>query len=338
MERCPLLNCGPGQTTRKLPGQCCPKCVDLDGICTVFGDPHYKTFDGKFYSFQGSCKYQLVADCVNNTFSIRISNDARNTSHSSWTRTATIRIGPTKINMGKKMRIKVNGQRVMLPHEVPEVGQIIRANGSVLLKADIGLQVLWDGDGFLEVTVASSYKGMTCGLCGNFNFASSDDMRTREGRMVTDPWKFGTSWRVGGKRACTRRQERPGRTRCTHFKRRAKRLCREFEHNEVFSACGGLVNYYNYREACERDACGCFGDHCHCAAYRAYARECERVGAEPKDWAKAVWCEGPLPLGLSRNSKSLFKTHKRKDTELLGLGAIPMPHIGRSRPPPPIKF
>ena len=63
-----------------------------EGVCTVFGDPHYRTFDGKFYSFQGSCKYQLAADCVGHTFSIRVTNDARGTRTSSWTRTVSIKV------------------------------------------------------------------------------------------------------------------------------------------------------------------------------------------------------------------------------------------------------
>ena len=67
----------------------------------MFGDPHYRTFDGKFYSFQGSCKYQLVADCVGRTFSIRVTNDARGTRTSSWTKTVSIKVQMCKLFIGR---------------------------------------------------------------------------------------------------------------------------------------------------------------------------------------------------------------------------------------------
>ncbi|KAG6450056.1 hypothetical protein O3G_MSEX006371 [Manduca sexta] len=336
MERCSNLSCPSDQTLRQLPGECCPKCVDMDGICTVFGDPHYKTFDGKFYSFQGSCKYQLASDCVNGTFSIRISNDARNTSHSSWTRTATLRIGSTKINMGKRMRIKVNGRRVTLPHRIDGVAEIVRSNGSVLLKSEIGVQMLWDGDGFLEVTVSSAYKGKLCGLCGNFNSVARDDMKTRNGKLLNDTWKFGSSWRVGGTRACTRRQKPPVNTPLRQSKlSKARRLCRGFVRYDAFMECGTKVNPHHYQEACELDARSCTGTRCHCAAYRAYARECTRLGAEPGPWARTAWCEGPPPPWLARRAKGPARG-RDKQRNLMDLSAVAKPSGNRARPPPPI--
>lgn len=121
MPMCPQLNlpCPPNSRLEHPEGQCCPRCVESkptsvprrsssshssrsfsscragDGVCTVFGDPHYRTFDGKFYSFKGACKYQLASDCSGHTFSVRVTNDARSTRFSAWTKTIAIKVRRT---------------------------------------------------------------------------------------------------------------------------------------------------------------------------------------------------------------------------------------------------
>lgn len=61
-------------------------------MCTVFGDPHYRTFDGRVFNFQGACKYLLTSDCRNDSFSVRVTNDARSSRSFSWTKTVTLTV------------------------------------------------------------------------------------------------------------------------------------------------------------------------------------------------------------------------------------------------------
>jgi len=112
-------NCPSGSQLVKKEGQCCPQCELKEGVCTVFGDPHYKTFDGRIFNFQGSCKYLLAQDCEkkkNSSFSIRITNDARDSLAFSWTRTITVRLAGVKVSLLQRMRVKIDGKRVSLPY------------------------------------------------------------------------------------------------------------------------------------------------------------------------------------------------------------------------------
>lgn len=55
VEQCPSLDCKSDETLVIEEGVCCPSCVKQPALCKVYGDPHYKTFDGETIHFQGWC-------------------------------------------------------------------------------------------------------------------------------------------------------------------------------------------------------------------------------------------------------------------------------------------
>ena len=94
--------------------------------------------NGRVFNFQGSCKYLLSKECdkegdnslngKNSSFSVRITNDARNSTGFSWTRTITVRLQKDKISLMQnrrdgRMRVKINGKRIDLSTAFVEVGR-----------------------------------------------------------------------------------------------------------------------------------------------------------------------------------------------------------------------
>lgn len=294
------------------------------GICTVFGDPHYKTFDGKFFSFQGSCKYQLTADCYNHSFSIRVTNDGRGTKTSSWTKTVTLKINGIKVNLGQKLRIKVNGTRIMLPYQLNDTINVQRSPEGITVSTSIGVKLIWDGNNFLQVHVPATYKNKVCGLCGNYNNIWRDDLTSRRGINFADEnvWRFANSWQVGGTKACARKHENLAKTPVCRYKK-GLNLCKPLKESEVFENCGSRLNSYNYFESCKKDMCECPSGKCYCDSFAAYAHECLRLGARlSSDWKSETGCNNISNILLSTTISPSLST---------AMIAIPNSQIRRHR-------
>lgn len=215
IEQCPnMVECPKNHRLQLFQGECCPKCVEEDAVCAVFGDPHYRTFDGRIFNFQGTCKYILAQDCDKKTFQVRVRNDARLTNSYAWTNMVMVHIKKIRITLHQNLIIKVNRKRVTLPYVQKGSFTIMKSGYSVIVRTEFGLKVVWDGDSYVEVAVPPTYKNKMCGLCGNYNGIESDDFLGRDGGLYLDSEEFGNSWRIGSKKACfkpekKKRSDRP---------------------------------------------------------------------------------------------------------------------------------
>lgn len=73
------------------------ECVPLyTGTCWAWGDPHYRTFDGFAFDFQGACNYIISKTCGNLDglvpFSITEKNDYRGNKQVSYVKEVHISV------------------------------------------------------------------------------------------------------------------------------------------------------------------------------------------------------------------------------------------------------
>lgn len=123
------------------------KCTLVDGkractpasysTCTASGDPHYSSFDGRKFDFQGTCEYQLAGLCSKQSrlepFKVNVQNDHRGSKSVSYTKTVKLTVYGVTITMSRQ-----HPKQVLVGMNAGE--RILQLDKSFNVKSDICFQ------------------------------------------------------------------------------------------------------------------------------------------------------------------------------------------------------
>ncbi|XP_056237753.1 IgGFc-binding protein-like [Seriola aureovittata] len=285
-------------------------CVHVStATCHATGDPHYLTFDGRRYDFQGSCTYIITTvakkapDLV--PFTVTTKNNHRGNRRVSYVRTVTVSVHKETIVIGRhRGQVQVNGELQYLPITLAAGRVSVKRSGYyAVLRTDFGLTVKYDWNTRLYITVPSSYYEHLGGLCGNYNGDSGDDLPEPKGSSVSLVLKMIQEWKVKDPDLfchdnCAGRCPHCSQQQQTHF--RQPRLCGILtEANGPFSACHEKIDPGMYLDNCVYDICVNKGARqVLCDSLKSYYDACltEGVKVNP-EWRMITKCYPSCPAG-----------------------------------------
>ncbi|XP_042574853.1 MAM and LDL-receptor class A domain-containing protein 1-like isoform X2 [Cyprinus carpio] len=282
-------------------------CMVKDGVlgcfpsspvtCSAYGDPHYITFDGKAYSFWGTCNYTIAKTCgaTDTQFTITARNEGQNNSATSSLNSVALDMEGLHIVIGKNKQVYANGGQVRLPAEFGSSVSVFQSGPYAQVNTNFGLRLLF-GNARLFVQVDERYRGVLCGLCGTYSGSQFDDFLTPEGNTVANPHEFARSWKTNDSDwTCSNGSPDPPECH-PDLEDDAYTKCSElFE--DAFKECHWFVPPQIYVSSCVSDYCISKGDKAQlCTSLEDYVSACEIAEVFLPDWRNHTLCfADPLP-------------------------------------------
>uniref|UniRef100_K7FKH3 Fc fragment of IgG binding protein n=1 Tax=Pelodiscus sinensis TaxID=13735 RepID=K7FKH3_PELSI len=273
------------------------------GKCIASGDPHYLTFDGRAFDFQGTCTYSLARVCSSDTGLANFSVVVENESQVSVTRTVSVSVHGYTVTMerGRKWKVTVDGEFYTLPLATDDGKLWINQEGNnIIVQSASGPKVLYDTSYYVLVSVPSSYQGHVCGLCGNFNGDKNDDFLLPSGKSAQNADEFGAAWKVPVEgvtcsHGCGDRCPICDAAKMVPYQ--AESSCGLIKAPAgPFKDCHSLVSPAEYFSHCLYDMCAANGAReILCQSLQAYVAACQAAGGTVRAWRTASFCPFTCP-------------------------------------------
>ncbi|XP_029944228.1 zonadhesin, like [Salarias fasciatus] len=274
------------------------------GICSASGDPHYNTFDKHTHHYMGACSYTLTKPCNASSdmpyFTVVTQNEHRRGNKKvSFVRAVVVTVDGVTFTLGQGRKVQVNGTVVVPPVTFTSGVQIYLSGKFVVLETSFGLRVRFDGDHHADVSVPSSYSGLLCGLCGNFNGDSKDDNLKPDNTPAANTNELGESWQVPDPRPdCTHGGEEEDCDDKVEEEAQKPTSCGMItDPSGVFQPCHAVVPPEPYFGNCVYDMCATGGETVAlCQAIQSYADLCAAAGVHIA-WRNTTFCPLNCPSG-----------------------------------------
>uniref|UniRef100_A0A3B4ANL7 VWFD domain-containing protein n=1 Tax=Periophthalmus magnuspinnatus TaxID=409849 RepID=A0A3B4ANL7_9GOBI len=259
--------------------------------CSVYGDPHYITFDGFAYDFNGGCSYVLTTTCggqssVDFTVTGHNMHPPHNNFSISKLDAVTLEVGDLQITISQSgvyvSIIKIFHWNTLICVCLCKYTKSVRAyvdSGYTVLETTFGLRIMMDKQNRLFLQVNEHFKYELCGLCGTYSGQQDDDLVMPGGQNATTTFQFADSWRVQDSNLPVFLKLDQAYNHCYALLGEGFSLCHETLHPEI------------YISSCVHDFCATRGNLITlCEALKSYAAACAVAGVDLGQWQDGTVC------------------------------------------------
>ncbi|KAG2460312.1 OTOGL protein, partial [Polypterus senegalus] len=232
--------------------------------CSVTGDTHVTSFDGRIFMLVGTCQYILVKSWRTSKFTVILQNMPCGEALEQSCIQSVILVVDEDVN--KQVTLTRDGEVLIGINQAANLPYIegdieIRKITSLFIqiKTHFGLRIQFDGiGGRLYLQVESSWKGGTLGLCGTFNGNLRDDFLSPSGMIEGTPQLHTNAWKVSS--ACTSPLNIPLIDPCEMNQQNGMICLGGMQYHSCTSTCGNTCHALSKNEECNDDCaegCNC---------------------------------------------------------------------------------
>uniref|UniRef100_A0A673CGC7 Uncharacterized protein n=1 Tax=Sphaeramia orbicularis TaxID=375764 RepID=A0A673CGC7_9TELE len=269
---------------------CCQHHV-CDCVCEGWGDPHYVTFDGLYYSYQGNCTYVLMEETIRkHGLKIYIDNVYCDpTEDVSCPRSIIVSYQSQAITLknhnlldGAELEAFIGEQSLDLPFW--KHGMKVATTGLTLILEIPRLEVVvkFGISGFIVTLPYKNFGSNTQGHCGTCNNNQADDCKLPGGQVVGSCAEMADFWlaedihqpmcKIPSVVPTSKPEPPPTQSPC-----RNDSLC-DMLHHSPFTACHPFVSPNNFYQGCVFDSCHVTNQAVECTSLQTYAAACAQAG------------------------------------------------------------
>ncbi|XP_055010801.1 mucin-5AC-like [Boleophthalmus pectinirostris] len=262
----------------------------LNQVCTTWGNSHWKSFDGHFYTLPSPCTHVMTKVCgteAESFFVIHITRSVVGLKHN--ISKILMKVEGAVIELGDSPRdtAKINGETVDLPTVMYGVSLSVTPS-SVVIQANVGFRIIWNRDDSVDIEMDIKYQGQLCGLCGNFNGISND---FRKNELQLSLLDFAETYKVTGPtESCDIHLPEPAQG-CVE-----KQYCEDIFSSAPFTDCYGRLDVDAFSSMCMSDMCN--STLVLCKTISEFSRQCVHAGGLPLKWRNESFCNVTCPFNM----------------------------------------